>query len=288
MNAAPDYTEEDVGNIVLLEHVNLQHPNQPMAILFYVVGLGLTRDPYISVGLQNMWANAGEQQFHLPTRAAQVVPGHIGLVTPDLESLKGRLKGIEEQLKGSRFSWSAEADHLAVTCPWGNHFRCYAPGKFGDMLLGIPYVEFDVKPGAAAGIARFYQQAMRAPSTVGSDNGAQLARVAIGRGQWLSFRETEREIPPYDGHHIAVYIANFSGPYGFLKERNLLMEDVRNHQFRFKEIVDPQSGKKLFEVEHEVRSLRHPMYQRHFVNRNPEQIQRNYKRGRDALIPFGS
>jgi hypothetical protein len=288
MNAAPDYTEEDVGNIVLLEHVNLQHPNQPMAILFYVVGLGLTRDPYISVGLQNMWANAGEQQFHLPTRAAQVIPGHIGLVIPDLESLKGRLTGIKEQLKGSCFSWSAEPDHVAVTCPWGNRFRCYAPGKFGDMLLGIPYVEFDVRQGAAAGIARFYQQVMRAPSAVGSGNGAQLARVAIGRGQWLCFKETEREIPPYDGHHIAVYIANFSGPYGFLKERNLLMEDVRNHQFRFKEIVDPQSGKKLFEVEHEVRSLRHPMYQRHFVNRNPEQIQRNYKRGRDALIPFGS
>ena len=288
MNAAPDYTEEDVGNIVLLEHVNLQHPNQPMAILFYVVGLGLTRDPYISVGLQNMWANIGEQQFHLPTRAAQVIPGHIGLVIPDLEALKERLKGIEEQLKGSCFSWSAAADHVAVTCPWGNHFRCYAPGKFGDMLLGIPYVEFDVRQGAAAGIARFYQQVMRAPSTLGADNGARLARVAIGRGQWLCFKETAREIPQYDGHHIAVYIANFSGPYGFLKERNLLMEDVRNHQFRFKEIVDPQSGKKLFEVEHEVRSLRHPMYQRHFVNRNPEQIQRNYKRGRDALIPFGS
>jgi hypothetical protein len=287
MSGAPDYAEEDVGNIVLLEHVNLTHPSQPTAILFYVVGLGLTRDPYISVGLQNMWVNAGEQQFHLPTRSAQVVPGHIGLVVPDLEALKARLKGIEEQLKGTRFSWSAEADHVAVTCPWGNRFRCYAPGKFGDILLGIPYVEFDVRPGTAAGIARFYREVMRAPSTVVAENGAQLARVAIGRGQRLLFRETEKEIPPYDGHHIAVYIANFSGPYGFLKERSLLMEDVRNHQFRFKDIVDPESGKKLFEVEHEVRSLRHPMYQRPFVNRNPEQIQRNYRRGRDGLIPFG-
>ena len=49
MNATPDYTEEDVGNIVLLEHVNLQIPDQPTAILFYVVGLGFTRDPYLSV-----------------------------------------------------------------------------------------------------------------------------------------------------------------------------------------------------------------------------------------------
>ena len=286
MTPTSDYADEDVGNIVLLEHVNLQIPNQPMAILFYVVGLGFTRDPYLSVGLQNMWVNVGEQQFHLPTRSAQIIPGHIGLIVPDLDSLQTRLKGLEEQLKGTRFSWSVEAGYVAATCPWGNHFRCYAPGKFGDTLLGIPYVEFEVKPGAAAGIARFYQQVMRASSAMESDDGAPLARVGVGRGQWLLFRETGNEIPPYDGHHIAVYIANFSGPYGFLKERNLIMEDVRNHQFRFKEIVDPKDGKRLFEVEHEVRSLRHPMYCRSFVNRNPDQVQRNYKRGRDAFIPF--
>lgn len=287
MTPTSDYADEDVGNIVLLEHVNLQIPNQPMAILFYVVGLGFTRDPYLSVGLQNMWVNVGEQQFHLPTRGAQIIPGHIGLIVPDLDSLQTRLKGIEEQLKGSRFSWSGEAGCVAVTCPWGNHFRCYGPDpKFGDMLLGMPYVEFEVKPGAAAGIARFYQQAMRTPAALDSDDGAAVTRVGIGRNQWLLFRETRQKIPPYDGHHIAVYVANFSGPYGFLKRRNLIMEDVRNHQFRFKEIVDPESGEKLFEIEHEVRSLRHPMFHRQFINRNPEQIQRNYKRGRDPLIPF--
>jgi hypothetical protein len=79
-----DYTEEDVGNIVSLEHVNIQVPDQPMATLFYVVGLGLTRDPYLNVGLGNMWANIGEQQFHLPTRAAQRISGYIDLVLPDL------------------------------------------------------------------------------------------------------------------------------------------------------------------------------------------------------------
>ena len=62
------YTEEDVGNIVLLEHVNVQIPDQALATLFYVVGLGFTRDPYLNVALNNMWVNVGEQQFHLPTR----------------------------------------------------------------------------------------------------------------------------------------------------------------------------------------------------------------------------
>lgn len=284
---ARNYQEEDVGNIVSLEHVNVQIPDQATATLFYVVGLGFTRDPYLTVGLENMWVNAGEQQFHLPTRSAQVIPGHIGLVVPDLDLLQGRLKGIEERLKTTRFGWTAGGDHLEITCPWGNRFQCYSPGpRFGDMALGMPYVEFHVKKGAARGIARFYGEAMKAPATIDSENGLPAACVAIGRQQWLRFQETADKVPPYDGHHIAVYVANFSGPYGFLKRRDLIMEDVRNHQFRFKDVVDPESGERLFEIEHEVRSLRHPMYHRFFVNRDPTQTQRSYNRGRDALIPL--
>jgi hypothetical protein len=61
---------------------------------------------------------------------------------------------------------------------------------------------------------------------------------------------------------------------------------VRNHQFRFKEIVDAEGGESLFLIEHEVRSLHHPMFNRRFVNRDPEQSARQYRRGRDALIPY--
>ncbi len=289
MKAARDYADEDVGNIVLLEHVNVQVPDQAMATLFYVVGLGFTRDPYLTVGLENMWINAGEQQFHLPTRSAQVVPGQIGVVVPDLDLLQGRLKAVQDRLAGTQFVWSVEDDSVSVTCPWGNHFRCYAPApRFGDMSLGMPFVEFQVKAGTAKGIARFYQEVMRAPSQIESDNGIPLARVGIGRNQWLLFRDTEEEIRPYDGHHIAVYVANFSGPYEFLKLHNLIMEDVRNHQFRFKSVVDPETGDELFVIEHEVRSLRHPMYHRFFVNRDPTQTQRTYTRGHDALIPVSA
>lgn len=288
MTALPDHSEEDIGNIVSLEHINLQVPDQAMGVLFYLVGLGLTRDPYLNIGPENMWANVGEQQFHLPGRApAQAIAGTIGLVVPDLERLHGRLKAIEERLKGTRFAFSIEDGCVAVTCPWGNRFRCHEPGPmFGDMALGLPYIEFDARPGSAKGIARFYAEGMGAPSEVKPEGGMSAARVGIGRNQWLLFRESDKEIPPYDGHHVAVYVANFSGPYGFLKRRNLLMEDVRNHQFRFKKIVDPESGDQLFQLEHEVRSLRHPMYGRIFVNRDPTQTQRNYRRGRDALSPF--
>src|SRR5436309_15599263 len=97
---------EDVGNIVSLEHVNTQVPDQSLATLFYIVGIGFTRDPYMNVGLTNMWINIGDQQFHLPTGQPQVLRGHTGLVVPDIAALKERLASVEGQLKGTRFEWS--------------------------------------------------------------------------------------------------------------------------------------------------------------------------------------
>jgi hypothetical protein len=154
------------------------------------------------------------------------------------------------------------------------------------MTLGIPYVEFSVEPGAVQAITGFYRAAFDAPVSVESDAEGLRGLVKIGRFQWLSFRESAQPAAPYDGHHIAVYVANFSGPYEYLKERGLISEDVRNHQFRFKDIVDPASGRAVFFLEHEVRSLHHPMYHRPFVNRDPMQSQRSYHRGWDALVPF--
>jgi hypothetical protein len=255
--------------------------------LFYVVGLGGTRDPYLNVGLNNMWVNFGEQQFHLPTRTPQVIDGHIGLVMPDLDALEKRLQSVAEGLQGSKFSCRRQADHLLVSCPWGNRFCCYAgQEEFGDMTLGMPYVEFLVPRGTVDGILRFYQSAFGAPAAVERDQQGQFGRVKIGRYQALRFRETDQAIRPYDGHHVAIYVANFSGPYGFLKEHGAITEEVRGHQFRFKEIVDPADGQGKFLLEHEVRSLGHPMYHRPFVNRDAAQTQRDYRRGWDAFTPY--
>ena len=282
-----EYAEEDIGNIVSLEHVNVQIPDQAQATLFYVVGLGLTRDPYLNVGLNNMWVNAGEQQFHLPTRSPQVIQGHVGIVVPDLDALEGRLRAVAEGLQGTQFSFSRSAESIAVTSPWGNHYRCFvSQPAFGDMTVGVPYVEFFVPTGALEGILRFYDTALGAPATTERDGEDRLGRVMIGRHQSLLFRETERTLAPYDGHHIAIYVANFSGPYAYCKSHGLISEDVRNHQFRFKDIVDPKDGRQKFTLEHEVRSLKHPMYHRPFVNRDPGQSQRGYRRGWDALTPF--
>jgi hypothetical protein len=279
-----DRTTQDVGNILAMEHVNVTVPDQTLALTFYISGLGLTRDPYMMVGTENMWVNVGQQQFHLPTRDPQVLPGHIGIVMPDLDALKFRLKRVEDRLAGTAFSWSAENGQVAVTCPWGNHFRCYAPdARFGEMTLGIPYVEILVKPGTAEGISQFYKKVMQTPATFTVDKKEAVTCVRVGCTQELRFRETTAALPPYDGHHIAVYIANFSSPHEFLKRRNLITQESDEHQYRFQTIINPWTGQPLCEIEHEVRSLAHPMYGREMVNRNPLQRITAYARGRDAF-----
>jgi hypothetical protein len=141
---APNTTAaaEDIGNIVSLEHVNVRIDDQSRATLFYIIGLGFTRDPYMNVGLTNMWINIGDQQFHLPTGKPQVLRGHTGLVVPDLAALKERLGSIEGQLGGTQFAWSDRGDYVEASSPWGNVYRAYAPGSYGAMRLGVPYVEF--------------------------------------------------------------------------------------------------------------------------------------------------
>lgn len=281
-----DRSTQDIGNIVALEHVNVTIPDQVVATSFYVVGLGFTRDPYLMVGTDNMWINIGQQQFHLPTARPQVVQGHVGLLVPDLDALVTRLEEVRARLTGTAFAFAVEDKHVAVTCPWGNRMHCHGPApEYGELTLGLVYVDIPVAPGRADGIARFYRQIMGAPSTVVPGAGLPVARVQVGHRQELRFQETAETVRPYDGHHVAVYIADFSGPHRRLLERGLVSEESNPVQYRFKDIVDPDSGRVLATLEHEVRSVTHPMYLRPLVNRNPAQRQPTYQRGRDAFVP---
>ena len=134
-------------------------------------------------------------------------------------------------------------------------------------------------PGLA-GLLRY--NSADAPADLKAGLAVAAVAVPVGRNQEIVFRERASEAP-YDGHHIAVYVADFSGPHRFLNECGLVTEESDAHQYRFRTIVDPENRAPLFEIEHEVRSLKHPMWGRTFVNRNPAQTQRNYRRGRDAF-----
>lgn len=278
MDSTFDRTREDVGNIVHLEHVNVTQPDQSLATLYYVAGLGGTRDPYLMVGLDNMWVNLGRSQVHLPTNKPQCLRGTIGLVVPDLALLIRRFERVAPALEGTRFSFAERGGAVVATCPWGNRFRCHAPApQYGDTELGMAYVEFDVPMGTSAGIARFYTQVMGAPAWAD----AGRATVSVGRDQQLVFVETSAAQPEYDGHHVQVYLADFSSPYRKLQERGLISRETDAHEWRFVDIVDPDSGAALFRIEHEVRSMKHPLYARPLVNRNPAQSNMRYGRGQD-------
>ena len=263
-----DRGTEDVGNIVEFGHVNTRVPDQQLATLFYVSALGLTRDPYLMTGTDNMWINAGTSQFHLPTGPAQVTRGVVGLVLPDLDALRQRLKRFGQKLRGTQFAVVDRGDAVDVTCPWGNRLRCHAPAPgFGPITLGIAYVAFDVKRGTAEGITRFYREVLGALAHLDADGSA---RIGAGADTVLIYRETDAPLPPFDGHHIQVSFADFSGPHRRLVARGLITEESDAHQYRFQALIDPVSGDLLTEIEHEVRSMRHPLFARTLVNRNPE------------------
>jgi hypothetical protein len=266
--------------VVMLEHVNTRVPDQHLATAFYVTGLGLTRDPFIMTGTNNMWINVGRSQFHLPSGGPQVLRGVTGIVIEGRAQLVERLGDVEKLLSGTRFSWRETEGAVEVTCPWGNRIRIHEPGpEFANTRLGMPYVQLDVPSGVAEGIVRFYREIMATPASVEQVDGASAARVSVGDGQSLVFREGDDEAAAFDGHHIAIYLADFSGPYNKLMQRGLITEESDQHQYRFLDIVDPDSGDALFRLEHEVRSMRHPMYARPLVNRNPAINNRNYVPG---------
>ena len=116
-----DRTVEDLGNIVELGHVNVTVPDQTKATAFYLMGLGLTRDPYLMAGLENMWVNVGRGQFHLPTRDAAGGARHD---RPGGAGSRGvaEAAGIREEVPGRhevqlQAGWQRRRDDMPVGQP---------------------------------------------------------------------------------------------------------------------------------------------------------------------------
>ena len=49
-------------------------------------------------------------------------------------------------------------------------------------------------------------------------------------------------------------------------------------------MIDLDTNETIFQIEHEVRSVTHPLYARPLVNRNPAQNNRSYHRGQDGFL----
>ena len=279
-----DRAAEDLGNSIHLEHVNVQVPDPHLAQLFYVAGLGLTRDPYMMAADTNMWVNAGRSQFHLPTGKPQVVRGHTGLVIAGRAALLDRLTRVRRSSKAP----NSRSANTTITSrrPVRGATRCASmsrtPSASDAFRSAFRMWSSMCRSAARRRSRRSIRRCWDARERPERRRHADARQM--GKNQYLQFRETDAPQPEFDGHHVQMYITNFSGPYRKLKERNLISLEDNQYQYRFQDIVDLDSGKALFTVEHEVRSFTHPMCLRPLVNRNPATNNRNYANGYDSSL----
>ena len=114
----------------------------------------------------------------------------------------------------------SRSEWVAVRCLWGNLLHCYspAPERFAGVGLGLVQFDCSVPLGSPDGSARFYREVF-ATQAVSERNGqaASVTRAKVSVGQALVFTESRAELPAYDGHHLQIYLADFSGPHRRLK-----------------------------------------------------------------------
>ena len=96
----------------------------------------------------------------------------------------------------------------------------------------MPKVKVAVPAGKAARIANFYRAAFGAEpviETIG-EGGLQSCTVPIGtasHGQSIIYIDTAATIPPYDGHHLAIYLDDYAGGYQASADNNLIWNNPR-------------------------------------------------------------
>jgi len=260
----------DTGSLVFFEHVNLRVPDHRLATLYFIEGLGLTRDPLRMVGTRNMWVNAGLQQFHLPIGEPTPLPGEVGVVVPDLEAVLAQLDAVSRELKGTAFSVERADGTLRTTTPWGHRIRVHARAAMpGWVPQALAYIEFWVAPDTAAGIGAFYQAVLGCPVEARAIDGDPAVSVTVGPDQTFRFRERPGAGIVPNTNHVAVYLTRYRSIYAEIEARGLVMEADADEQFRLQDIVDPGSGVRIYRFEHEMRSLSHRGYRRPLVNRVP-------------------
>ena len=268
----------EIGAMIMMDHVNFQTPNHDMATLFFIGGLGLTRDPYRRADLQNMGINVGLQQFHLPRRervAGEGTPpfqGLIGIVHPDIDGARERLATLEEMgaLANSPYQWETVPDGALITSPFGYQLQLHTPGSLDfEKVLGIAYVEVYVPTGSSPRIGAFYEKIVGAPVRLNGQGSEPSAIVYSGPHQELRF--VERDLEDYQTHnmHVSYHVTHYNQLRRELREHDAILGDGQGEVFFFDKIYDPENGETIFQMQNEVRSVYHPDFMRPLINRWP-------------------
>ena len=260
-------SQQPVGNILILDHLNINHEKGRHDWLksFYFDFLNLSVDPRkqenLESGRKTLWANAAAQQFHLPEGKpdAQVLEGVITLSYPDFGGISDRLEAAKKALKSSKFDAAIVGDEKwKVTDPWGNQFRIVTGEaserdtrgqQSGPPAEGLAMRDLTIYTATSAnlpGIARFYRQILDAP-ILRQDTDHVV--VSVGPLQTLTFRrhpdgskmvshedmrdehvEAPEGFPSFQsnyGPHVSMYVADFKACYKKADKLNLTYVNPR-------------------------------------------------------------
>ena len=144
---------------------------------------------------------------------------------------------------------------------------------------GLRYVEVACPLGTINAIAEFYETLLGCTVKRSRVNEIEAATVSVGPGVHMTFVEhsnlTNNNLEKMKGVHACIYISNFQTMYNALKERNLIWTNPRfthldscdtweeacaSRTFRFKDILNVETGEKILEFEHETRPMMHGQY----------------------------
>lgn len=235
-----------------------------------------------------------ENEAYIGSEGAQRWRGEIEILYENTEAVAAAAERVRVLLAKEAFGGSELAvaagggeGEVKVTCPYGNEFALRAagpqqrfalgsasgvrPGSEESKCVGLGSVVLIVPPGTAARGARFYAEVL----------GFGIRELADGRwailggpceAQALVLAETQGATGEELGEHVAIYIGDYAGCFERLLSRGLIfvnprfehldksttLEEAYHYNcFRFKDVIDIDSGEKLFELEHEVRSTGH-------------------------------
>jgi len=235
-------------------------------------------------------------EVYIGESGAQVWRGDIELLYADSAAVAAAAGRVRELLKedatftGTKLSISENSDKgdVFVTCPYGNSFSLRVadesrkialgpvsgerPGSSDCQVVALGSVSLRVPPGTAERGAQFYREVMGCGATKLGDGRWAVLGGPGGTSQQLVLEEMEGTTGEELGEHVAIYVADFATCFERLLARGLVwvnprfvhldnsstLEEAEHFScFRFKDIIDMESGEKLFELEHEVRSTRH-------------------------------
>ena len=124
-------------------------------------------------------------------------------------------------------------------------------------------------PGTSAAIGRFYAGLFATPLNDAPHDG--MPAVTLGVGPCQSWRFVERDLPDHRTHsmHVSFYTTNYARIRASLVASGATDGGTREDLFFFDRITDPKTGRTVFTINNEVRSLYHPDFRRPLTNRWP-------------------